>query len=1001
MRKLKWVVLYLFVCSHAIAGDPYEKKNDGIVVHIPHARPLQPHTLVIEAVTNRIIHVTAFPTDIDTPLPVSLLRANPQDGHVPYEVETRGDVLKFSTDSIQVLVSLVTGRVTFTDPQGNVLLREAPRDRPVFSSGNQVSATFVSPSGESLYGLGQQQNGFLNYKDRSVTLLQQNSSVAIPFVLSSRNYGLLWDNYSITRFGDIRDNQPLSCLILKDAQGKEGGLTATYTNVGGGVATMPFGAEPAVHSAAMAPSTAGSASMVAVAPGATPAAAGKVFTERTESAIDYAFLPDLSKLPKGYSLQDGIIRWTGSIGAHTSGLHQFLLYAGGYVRVWINDKLVVDRWRQCWNPETVPFDLSLDEGKFAAIRVEWKPDGAESYISLKCLPPCPPVYRNTYSFTSEVGDAVNYYFIKGSDLDEVIGGYRTLTGKAPIMPRWAMGLWQSRERYKTEAEIRSTVQTFREQGIPLDNIVLDWQYWRPDQWGSHEFDPARFPTPDAMLRDLHDTLHAHFMISVWPKFYTGTKNFDLFNNKGWLYTRSVQEGDKDWIGYVATFYDAFNPDARHLFWNLMNQYLFTKGVDGWWMDATEPDIISNSSIEQRKALMEPHALGSAARYFNAFPLENARAVYEGQRRAERSAASPEAATSDAPATQPMARNASDSPRVFILTRSAFAGQQRYAAATWSGDIGARWDDMRNQITAGLNFSLSGIPYWTMDIGGFAVEHRYEHPNARDLEEWRELNARWFQFGAFCPLTRVHGQFPYREIFNIAPKDHPAYKSFLYYDKLRYRLLPYIYSLSGKTWKDDYTIMRALVLDFEKDSIARNTPDEYLYGPSLLVNPVYTYGARSRQVYLPAGTGWYDAYTGAYLPGGQTLDANAPYERMPLYVRAGSIIPTGPELQYTDQRPADTLTVYVYTGAGGAFTLYEDEGNNYHYENGSYSTIPMSYDESSHTLTIDRRTGSFPGMLAARTLQIIWITPQHPGSIDGTSGQGNIVLYTGERLTVHP
>lgn len=949
--------------GHSPAGDPYEKRADGIIVHIPHALPFYPHTLVIEAVTEGIIHVTAFPTDKDTRLPVSLIRTKPAGNHVPYEVVTKGSSLQFSTDSLHVLVSLITGRVTFTDIEGDTLLQETERDRPPFapaqdrdSTGGdaiagqpdasvsyRVSATFRSPEGESLYGLGQQQNGFLNYKDRSVTLLQQNSSVAIPFVLSSRNYGLLWDNYSITRFGDIRDDQPLSSLILKDAGGQSGGLTATYSNVAAGAGS----------------------------PGET------IFTKRQESAIDYPYLPDLAKLPAGYRLENGIVRWTGSISARTSGLHQFLLYAGGYVRVWINDSLAVDRWRQCWNPETIPFDLTLDAGRPVAIRIEWKPDGSESFISLKCLSPRPSIYRDTYSFTSEAGDAVNYYFILGRNPEEVIGGYRTLTGKAPIMPRWAMGLWQSRERYKTEEEILSTVRTFRDRQIPLDNIVLDWQYWKPSQWGSHEFDPSRFPSPDSMLHILHDSLHAHFTISVWPKFYTGTRNFDLFNDKGWLYTQSVREGDKDWIGYVATFYDAFNPDARRLFWDLMKQRLFTKGVDGWWMDATEPDIVSNSSIAQRKAFMEPHALGSPSRYFNAFPLENARAVYEGQRAGE---AGP-----------------GDSPRVFILTRSAFAGQQRYAAATWSGDIGARWEDMRNQITAGLNFSLSGIPYWTMDIGGFAVEQRYEYPGAADLAEWRELNTRWFQFGAFCPLTRVHGQFPYREIYNIAPSDHPAYQSFLYYDRLRYRLLPYIYSVAARTWLDDYTIMRALVLDFGQDSIARDIPDEYMFGPSILVSPVYHYGARTRSVYLPAGTDWYDAYTGLLCKGGKRMEAPAPYDRIPLYIRAGAIIPAGPAVQYTDQRRADTLTLYVYTGSTGSFTLYEDEGNNYQYEKGVYATIPFAYNETDKTLTIGRREGHFPGMLTSRTFQIVWITPGHPGGIELKPGQGDTVLYTGGRI----
>lgn len=955
-----WTLL-LSLLSHqtnalSLSGDPYDKNGDGIIVHIPHALPFYPHVLIIEAVTERIIHITAFPSDTDTRLPVSLMRVKSTGNHIPYEVITRGDTLQFSTDSLHVLVSLVTGSVTFTDVQGRLLLAEADRDRPPFapdtaqgSSAWQVSTTFRSPAGESLYGLGQQQNGFLDYKDRSVTLLQQNSSVAIPFLLSSRHYGLLWDNYSITRFGDIRPYQPLSCLDLKGEDGKEDGLTATYGTIADTAAGNQF---------------------------------SSIFTKRQESDIAYPFLSDLGKFPKGYSLQNGIVRWKGTMSAKTGGRYQFLLYYGGYVRIWVNGKRIVDRWRQCWNPATTPFDVSLETGRPVPVIIEWQPDGDQSFISLNCLPPGLETYTNTYSLTSEVGDAVNYYFIKGSSADEVISGYRTLTGKAPIMPRWAMGLWQSRERYRTAEELVSTVREFRQRHIPLDNIVLDWQYWKPDQWGSQEFDSTRFPDPDRMVRTLHDSLHAHFMISVWPKFYVGTRNFDVFRGKGWLYTRSVDQGQKDWIGYVSTFYDAFNPDARRVFWQLIDQKLFTKGVDGWWMDATEPDIQSNASIVERKALMEPHAMGSSSRYFNAFPLENARAVYEGQRSTDRT----------------------DDKRVFILTRSAFAGQQRYSAATWSGDIGARWEDMRNQITAGLNFSLSGIPYWTMDIGGFAVEHRYEHPGPADLEEWRELNTRWFQFGAFCPIFRVHGQFPYREMFHIAPEGHPAYSSMLFYDRLRYRLLPYIYSIAARAWSDDYTIMRALVMDFGSDSIARKVPDQFLFGPSLLVNPVYRYKARSRELYLPSGQGWYDLYSGKYTDGGRMIDAEAPYERMPVYVKEGSILPFGPELQYSGEKRADTITLYVYTGKDAAFTLYEDEDTNYNYEKGAFTNITFLYREASGTLTILPRTGSFTGMLKQRTFKVKWIGKGKAVPFDLTTQADLTIHYYGQKMIVqrrHP
>ena len=295
--------------------------------------------------------------------------------------------------------------------------------------------------------------------------------------------------------------------------------------------------------------------------------------------------------------------------------------------------------------------------------------------------------------------------------------------------------------------------------------------------------------------------------------------------------------------------------------------------------------------------------------------------------------------------------------------------------------------------------MSGIPYWTMDIGGFAVEHRFEKPNAQDLEEWREQMTRWYQYGAFCPLFRVHGQFPYREIFNTAPEDHPAYQSMLYYDKLRYRLLPYIYSLAGKAYQNDYTILRGLVMDFPQDKNLLNIGDQYLFGPSLLINPVYTYKATQRKLYLPAGTGWYDLYSGKHTNGGNWITANAPYQRMPVFVKEGAIVPFGPELQYTDEKPADTISLFVYTGRNGQFTLYEDEGTNYNDEKGAFATIPLSYNEATKTLTIGERKGVFKGMLQQRIFRIVWITPQASKALDFEQKADKEIRYDGKAVNI--
>ncbi len=338
-------------------------------------------------------------------------------------------------------------------------------------------------------------------------------------------------------------------------------------------------------------------------------------------------------------------------------------------------------------------------------------------------------------------------------------------------------------------------------------------------------------------------------------------------------------------------------------------------------------------------------------------------------------------------------------RVFILTRSAFAGQQRYSAATWSGDIASRWYDLKAQIPAGLNFCLAGIPYWTTDIGGFSVEYRYEHPNEADLDEWRELKTRWFQFGTFCPLMRVHGQFPYREMFNIAPDNHPAYQTMLAYDKLRYRLMPYIYSLTGMVTRQDYTIMRALVMDFGNDPAVLNIGDQYMFGPALLINPVTEYKARSRAVYLPAGTGWYDLHSGKYFQGGQTIQAEAPYTDIPVFVKAGSIIPCGPDIQYTSEKPADPIRVFVYTGADGSFNLYEDEDVNYNYEQGKFSIIPLIYNQQDQTLTIGEQKGDFPGMLQSRTFEIIWISENKPDGLNFQVKPDAVVTYEGSSLSI--
>lgn len=905
----------------------------------------------LQVITANIIRVTALPfaDSMSAPLPAipSLAVLDQPATPVKWETQELADKLVLKTPLLTATANLVTGVVSFADSKGRPIVSEKAMNgrklEPAVFDGTRlyhVSQTFETSPGEGFYGLGQHQDDVFNYRNQQVSFFQNNTEVAVPFLVSSKHYGILWDNYSLSTIGDTRAWKPLNDLQLTSAQNDRGWLTASYSNDHNQPQQVAF--------------------------------------QRAESSIQYEFLGDSKlHLPQAFDAAKGQVRWEGSIASGITGMHKFKLTYAGYIKVWIDGKLYMDKWRQPWNPGVSVFQLPMEQLKKYAIKIEWQPDGGESYLSFKWLPPVPASEENSFGFASEAGRQLDYYFIYGENMDEVIGGYRTLTGKAVMPPKWAFGFWQSRERYKTQDEIVNTVAEFRKRRIPLDNIVQDWSYWKQDDWGSQEFDPARFPSPDSMIQVLHKQYHAQFMISVWPKFYEGIPAYEQFSKNGWLYKRNVADRQRDWIGegYVSTFYDAFNAGARKGMWDLMNTRLFKKGVDAWWMDASEPDILSNVSPAKRKEQMTPTALGTAAEFLNAYPLENARGIYEGQ------------------------RNTDPNKRVFILTRSAYAGSQRYAAATWSGDIAARWEDMKAQITAGLNFSISGIPYWTMDIGGFAVEHRYEHPNEKDLEEWREQNARWYQFGAFCPLFRSHGQYPYREIFNIAPEQHPAYQSMLYYDRLRYRLLPYIYSLAGAAYQNNYTLMRPLVMDFEKDTTVKNIGDQYLFGPSLLVNPVYTYQARTRSLYLPAQQGWYDFYTGKYYAGGQRIQAAAPYERMPLYVKEGSIVPFGPALQYTAEKAADTLTLFVYTGKDAVFNLYEDEGTNYNYEQGRFSTIPLQYSEATKTLTIGTRSGSFSGMLQQRTFHIVWVTQQQAVATAADAKVAATVQYKGDAVTV--
>jgi len=940
---MKKIAFYLFLITlFSCKEKQVEILQNGIVIRLQNKNENNVKTIRLIVVSDKIIHISASAGDRISHVRSLMSIIKPLDLKCDFKVENDSNEARLRTKQLVVKISLKTGEVVFTDTTGKTILAEKQGGgktyEPVILDDKElfkIRQEFETTPEEALYGLGENQNGITNIKGKDLDLTQVNTIAVVPFLVSTKGYGILWDNNSRTKFGDARDYKQLSSLKLYSQDNKEGGLTAVYANID----------KPE-----------------------------KIFSKRIESEIDYHYVSDLKKFPTGYRKDSSLVQWTGSIESDTSGIHKFIYFAGGYSKVWLDGKLVVDKWRQSWNPTSTKLFLDMVKGKKYSLKIEWKPTSGESFISLKYLPPLDQNEQNEISFSSETGKQIEYYFMYGKNMDDVISGYRTVTGKANLLPKWAMGFWQSRERYKTQDELLGVAREYRKRNIPIDNIVLDWFYWKEDKWGDQEFDSARFPNPTAMIKELHEQLNMHIMISVWPKFYVSSKNFEVMDKNGWLYKKNVDNKQKDWVGHVSTFYDAYNPEARKYFWDQMNQKLFSKGIDAWWLDASEPDINSNISPEERKSLMGPTFLGSSTRFFNSYSLMNAKGVYEGQRKAN------------------------PDQRVFILTRSAFAGIQRFSAATWSGDIATRWHDMKDQIACGLNFSISGTPYWTMDIGGFSIENRYYNLTGENLNEWQEIMTRWYQFGAFCPLFRAHGQFPFREIYNIAGTNKAIYDALVSCDKLRYKLMPYIYSLAGSTYQNDYTIMRALAMDFTSDPKVYDINDQFMFGPSILVNPVCEYKARSRSLYLPSNTNWYDLNSGKFYSGGQIINATAPISNIPVYVKEGSIVPAGPDIQYAMEK-SDPITLFIYMGKDGQFNLYEDEGINYDYEKGAFSNILFTYNEASKTLKIGKREGMFAGMLANRTFQIVWISKNKPKALNGDVKPDKTIIYKGEELKV--
>ncbi len=794
-------------------AQAFERNLNGVTLHSP-SGPVQ-----IVVCSERVIHVEASPTD-EFPKPVVPVMIRPCGG-ASFTVSSSASTVFIKTSALRVEIDRATGSVRFLTSTGQPVLSEQPdggrRILPVAVDGlheYQVRQDFRLTPGEALYGLGQHQEGFLNLRDIPIRLLQANTSIAIPFLISTKGYGLLWNNAALTDF------DPATQAVQLDANGA------------GNFRTGPEG--------------------------------------------EYDFL--------------------------LSGNSR------GKLQLSVNDEKVIDL-HNMWVPWSASGKIHLAANTTYRVKAD---TGGNTALSVRTP-------SDTMAFQSEASQAVDYYFIFGPELSQVIAQYREFTGAAPLMPRWAYGFWQCRERYSSQQEILDTAAEFRARKIPVDVLVQDWQYWGKYGWNATKFDESEYPDPARMMTELHRQ-DLHMVISVWAKFGSETQVDHDFVNAHLVLTNNESTGEPGEAKEKENWADLFDPKAQKLYWSEIDRNLFTLGLDGWWLDASEPegDPLKNDDTY----------LGPGKFVRNAYPLFETSAVYDGQ------------------------RAAAENKRVVILSRSAYAGQQRNGSISWSGDISANWETLRRQIPAGLNFAMSGFPYWTTDIGGF-----FRPEDQYTSTDYHELLIRWFEFGTFCPIFRIHGYRSRTEMWNYGPE---VEKILTAYDELRYRLMPYIYSGAWQVTSRGGTIMQALPFVYPNDLALRDTADQFLFGDSLMIDPVTTRNATTRSVVLPESGNWIDFWTGQTYRGGQAIVADAPLDRIPILVKAGSIIPMGPAVQSTAETP-DPLEIRIYGGKDADFELYEDNGDGYAYEHGDRATIHMHWDDRRKIFSVGSRSGKFPGM----------------------------------------
>ena len=777
--------------------------------------------------------------------------------------------LQLATKEMTVIFDKNTSTLQYRDKSGRVFLTEKANSRimkpntVLGESCFDAQLGFESPQDEYLFGLGQFQDGFYNLKNRSRKLIQVNTQIAIPFLVSNKGYGLLWHQYGLTYFNP--SNQNISLVKNKVNEGEKREVEVTTTS-----GTQKVSQQQSVYSGNFSVAKDG----------------------------EYSLMLDLGDM---------------------DSRHLVLI-----------DGIDVINQSNLWLPPAVSQLVNLKAGEHN-VKVVCKSSNTPT-LGIK-------LSNDETVFNSPNAKSLDYVVFAGKNTDEIIANYRNLSGTVPMLPKWAFGFWQCRERYTSGEHLVNTVKEFRKRNLPVDVIVQDWQYWGKYGWGVPKFDETYYPEPEKFIKELHD-LNTHFSVSVWENLNKESEIAKEYVSKKLFIKNSP------WI-------DIYNPEAQMTHWNALNKNLFTLGVDSWWMDATEPE---NDALRGKQTFF-----GLGDFYRLTYPLFVSKAVYDGQ------------------------RNTNPEKRVAILTRSAFLGQQRYATINWSGDIGWDWDAYKRQIVAGLNYNLTGMPYWTTDIGGFFRPGSGQYKD----EKYHEILTRWFQWAVFNPIFRMHGYQTETEPWKYGEKVENNMRAMM---NLRYQLLPYIYSEAWQISKNNSTLMRPLIMDFNKDTTAVSQAYQYMFGKSFLVAPITSPSVSNWDVYLPKQNAWYDFWSEKRFNGGQTVSTPASLDIIPVFVKEGSIIPLGKVVQSTKEKQ-DVLEIRVYTGKNATFTLYEDEGDNYNYEKGKHVEITINWDEKTQTLTFDNQKGTYKNAIATYTMNIKWISGNENDSVV------KVIKYTGKKVVV--